>query len=1044
MSSQGHLRYPPQPPPSSSASDFRLPSLKDLNFQYRPPPVASAHEHPAEQAPQYPDFVPQDQPTSSTTSPNSFSYSYPSTYPASHAPYSPPPPNASRTTALVPTTLDPRHSQYHASTNTTPTSATRPDTRLPTNYVPSIAAATRQHPQSPEARYPQHSAESRYAPSIDLRHAPNAPESRYHGPPPSTDSRPTTGYSATTELKPTLISSGSSTDLRTPYDQNGRASYEQNGRSAYENSRAGFDQNGRTGVDHNARVAYEQNPGNLRPNDPRTEYEANARSTVAYDPQARTLGPRSGSSSQSFTPTAIRMTHEPSRPPFVPSTSDATRAPSEPQRAYIYPAELRQYPPAEARSAYPASDARPAYSPGEARPPSLGADTRSAYPAVDARSTYPAVDTRPTYPAADTRPAYSSGRPMYPATEARPAYPVTETRHAYPSAPPPPTQAEQRPRHGHTHPPGERYAPQQPQVHERHATHQSQASERYVPQQSQGQESDAPQPPQSQERYPPQQLQPHERYQQQQQEAHEPRSAHPHAERYEETAPVYQHAAPPSQHAGHPSQSVHTQPTLAHYSPGYSAHAQPHAHTAQLPPPLTHNPQLHPHPPPHLHDSHSHDPQSHPHQQKQSQSLSHPQPHPHPHPSHPHPPHQSYPHQPSHPHHSHPQPQSHSLLSQHQQAPLQNRPDPEAKVEKGKDDIIQQVVKHCTALYDFANRYAHLQSSLPHVQPTPTELAEMTHHAAEVVRLLELLRDGRSLSHPPSQAPQPHTPLIQAQSQVQPHAAQPMDVDDHDHRAPKRPWEEEASDAVDSKRSNSSPYDPAALKDMEIIRTKRALTTSLAAAAASGGSGPGSGTGSSNNVTASGPGGGGLNGNGGGNAGKSKYRKRSSGQRATPPGKCHSCNIRETPEWRRGPDGARTLCNACGLHYAKLVRKREKALAADGNAHAARIDMEMLRASARAAEGEKAARGGGGGGEAMMGMGMGMVHQGSFQIMGIGPTGPDGDQQPQYPPHQPRQPPPAPSSPAHQHPNTQLPWTGPQSFMRTSHSVSASSGASPA
>ena len=68
---------------------------------------------------------------------------------------------------------------------------------------------------------------------------------------------------------------------------------------------------------------------------------------------------------------------------------------------------------------------------------------------------------------------------------------------------------------------------------------------------------------------------------------------------------------------------------------------------------------------------------------------------------------------------------------------------------------------------------------------------------------------------------------------------------------------------------------------------------------------------------------------------KSKYRKRSvslvrllglfpqadsdsssdfwSGQRATPPGKCHSCNIRETPEWRRGPDGARTLCNACGL-----------------------------------------------------------------------------------------------------------------------------------
>jgi hypothetical protein len=46
-------------------------------------------------------------------------------------------------------------------------------------------------------------------------------------------------------------------------------------------------------------------------------------------------------------------------------------------------------------------------------------------------------------------------------------------------------------------------------------------------------------------------------------------------------------------------------------------------------------------------------------------------------------------------------------------------------------------------------------------------------------------------------------------------------------------------------------------------------------------------------------------------------------QRAAPPGKCHSCNRVDTPEWRRGPDGARTLCNACGLHYAKLERKRQ-------------------------------------------------------------------------------------------------------------------------
>ncbi|CAG8811901.1 21478_t:CDS:2, partial [Dentiscutata erythropus] len=51
-----------------------------------------------------------------------------------------------------------------------------------------------------------------------------------------------------------------------------------------------------------------------------------------------------------------------------------------------------------------------------------------------------------------------------------------------------------------------------------------------------------------------------------------------------------------------------------------------------------------------------------------------------------------------------------------------------------------------------------------------------------------------------------------------------------------------------------------------------------------------------------------------------KYRKRT--KRSALPGRCHSCNIQETPEWRRGPDGARTLCNACGLHFAKMTRKR--------------------------------------------------------------------------------------------------------------------------
>ncbi|KAL8659947.1 MAG: hypothetical protein Q9226_000169 [Calogaya cf. arnoldii] len=58
---------------------------------------------------------------------------------------------------------------------------------------------------------------------------------------------------------------------------------------------------------------------------------------------------------------------------------------------------------------------------------------------------------------------------------------------------------------------------------------------------------------------------------------------------------------------------------------------------------------------------------------------------------------------------------------------------------------------------------------------------------------------------------------------------------------------------------------------------------------------------------------------GGGFAGADSKKRRG---RAAPPGRCHSCNRAETPEWRRGPDGARTLCNACGLHYAKLTRKQ--------------------------------------------------------------------------------------------------------------------------
>jgi hypothetical protein len=36
---------------------------------------------------------------------------------------------------------------------------------------------------------------------------------------------------------------------------------------------------------------------------------------------------------------------------------------------------------------------------------------------------------------------------------------------------------------------------------------------------------------------------------------------------------------------------------------------------------------------------------------------------------------------------------------------------------------------------------------------------------------------------------------------------------------------------------------------------------------------------------------------------------------------CTSCQTEETPRWREGPAGPRTLCNFCGLIYAKRQQK---------------------------------------------------------------------------------------------------------------------------
>lgn len=34
---------------------------------------------------------------------------------------------------------------------------------------------------------------------------------------------------------------------------------------------------------------------------------------------------------------------------------------------------------------------------------------------------------------------------------------------------------------------------------------------------------------------------------------------------------------------------------------------------------------------------------------------------------------------------------------------------------------------------------------------------------------------------------------------------------------------------------------------------------------------------------------------------------------------CAQCQSTDSPEWRKGPNGPKELCNACGLRYAKTL-----------------------------------------------------------------------------------------------------------------------------
>eukprot|EP01116_Phalansterium_solitarium_P023137 TRINITY_DN794_c1_g1_i1.p1 TRINITY_DN794_c1_g1~~TRINITY_DN794_c1_g1_i1.p1 ORF type:complete len:273 (+),score=114.85 TRINITY_DN794_c1_g1_i1:87-905(+) len=72
-----------------------------------------------------------------------------------------------------------------------------------------------------------------------------------------------------------------------------------------------------------------------------------------------------------------------------------------------------------------------------------------------------------------------------------------------------------------------------------------------------------------------------------------------------------------------------------------------------------------------------------------------------------------------------------------------------------------------------------------------------------------------------------------------------------------------------------------------------------------------------------------------------RRRRAASGRSSTQQQmQCTMCAATDTPEWRRGPTGDRTLCNACGLHYAKSVKKQRASAPAAAAAAAVGVDGE--------------------------------------------------------------------------------------------------------
>ena len=53
-----------------------------------------------------------------------------------------------------------------------------------------------------------------------------------------------------------------------------------------------------------------------------------------------------------------------------------------------------------------------------------------------------------------------------------------------------------------------------------------------------------------------------------------------------------------------------------------------------------------------------------------------------------------------------------------------------------------------------------------------------------------------------------------------------------------------------------------------------------------------------------------------------EFRRRKRRMTKIEPSVCHSCGVTSTPEWRKGPQGPRTLCNGEALNFVYFVFSR--------------------------------------------------------------------------------------------------------------------------